>query len=380
MESILTTPAGDTFPYKQYFMDKMEAGRVFVGLFAHELVPVELVRAAGVTIVPLVFVGPDEYSATGGAFMSHSTCVFARNIVGAFVHEDIRFYKQIEYLVRTNYCNGDFCGMEYISREFGIPAVDLAIPVKARPYSIAYFTNQIRVFAQRLATALGVEISEAEIRHQVKVHGAARAALHRLLDFGIHGVELLQRYQEATVLEPAELVERLDALYFKNERFLSVNAEGSGKLPGIMLSGDPLFINDFFATWLEEFGAEITYYDTWIGARASELAVDEADPDVYHALAKAYIVGQGLERVVPTVVDNKFKRVAALVKEHHITGIINHTLKFCDFQAIGRGEFKEQLGKFVPVLDVERDYSQSGLASLQTRVEAFIELIAGGRR
>ncbi|MEX2683542.1 MAG: 2-hydroxyacyl-CoA dehydratase family protein [Candidatus Sigynarchaeota archaeon] len=380
MDDILTTPASDPFPYTQYFMEKKEAGRVFVGLFAHELVPVELVRAAGVMVVPLVFVGPEEYSATGGSLMSHSTCTFARNIVGAFMHEEIRFYKQIEYLVRSNYCNGDFCGMEYLSHELHLPTIDLAIPIKTRAYSVAYFTDQVKAFAENLAGTLRTEIPENEIRRQVKVHDAARAAIRRLPDTGIQGSELLQRYQEAAILEPAELIERLDALYFKNEQFLAKNCKDGGKRPGIMLSGDPLFVNDFFANWIEEFGPKIVYYDTWIGARMGEIVIDEADPDIYHALAKAYLEGQGLERFVPAAMDGKLKKTISLVKERNITGIINHTLKFCDFQAIGRAEFKEQIGKLVPVLDVERDYSQSGIGGLKTRIEAFKELVEGGTR
>ncbi len=377
-ESVLTTPASEAFPYKQYFLEKTEDGRTFVGLLAHEMIPVEIVRAAGAQVVPLVFVGPEEYSATGGAFITHSACTFARNIIGAFVHDDISFYKQIEHLVHTNYCNGDFCAIEYLSREFHIPTIDLAIPIKTRPFSVAYFTEQVKAFALHLAAALGVTISEDEVRRQIKMHNAARVALRGLLDTGIRGTELLQRYQEATVLEPAELIERLDALYFKNEQFLVARAKESGKPPGIMLSGDPVFINDFFAASIEESGASITYFDTWIGARMGEIAVDEADPDAYHALAQAYLVGQGLERVVPDGMTAKLKRAAALVKERGITGIINHTLKFCDFQAIGRNEFKEQLGKLVPVLDVERDFSRSGLGGLKTRIEAFNELVTGG--
>ncbi|MBN2150801.1 MAG: 2-hydroxyacyl-CoA dehydratase [Candidatus Lokiarchaeota archaeon] len=380
MDSILATPAGEPFPYKQYFMEKKEAGRVFVGIFAHEMVPVELVRAAGATIVPLVFVGPEEYSATGGSFMSHSTCTFARNIVGAFVHEDMRFYKQVEYLVRSNYCNGDFCGMEYLGREFRLPTIDLSVPVKTLGHSVAYFTSQVEAFAQRLGSLLGARIEEDETKRQVKVHNAARAAIRRLLDVGIYGSELLQRYQEAAVLEPAELVERLDAIYFKNEAFLSEGDKRDTKHPGIMLSGDPIFVNDFFASWLEEFGASVVYYDTWIGARLGETDVDEADPDVYNALARAYLLGHGLERAVPAAMDSRLRKAMTLVKERNITGIINHTLKFCDFQAIGRGEFKDQLGKLVPVLDVERDYSQSGFGGMKTRVEAFIELVSGGGR
>lgn len=377
MESIVTTPAGEPFPYKEYFQEKKEAGRTFIGLFAHEMVPLELIRASGATIVPLVFVGPEEYAATGGAFMSHSTCVFARNIVGAFVHEDIRFYKHIEYLVRSNYCNGDFCGTEYIARELRIPAIDLAIPIKARPYSIDYFTAQLRVFAQQLASALGKSISDVEIVHQATLHNAARAALRQLPATGIRGVELLRRYQEAAVLEPAELIDRLNALYFKNEQFIVKKNTRLDNIPAIMLCGDPIFINDYFAASLEELGASIVHFDTWIGARMGDIMVDEADTDVFRALARAYLTCHGLERLVPGAMEARIQRATALVKTLGIEGIINHTLKFCDLQAIGRDAFKEKLGKLVPVLDVERDYSESGLGGLKTRVEAFIELVKG---
>nr|MDO8113778.1 2-hydroxyacyl-CoA dehydratase family protein [Candidatus Sigynarchaeota archaeon] len=378
MESIISTPKDEPFPYKAYFLEKKEDGKKFVGLFAHEMVPVELIRASGVHVVPLVFVGPEEYSSTGGSFITHSACSFARNIVGGFIHGDISFYKYIESIIRTNYCNGDFIGMEYLCREYNMPCIDLSIPMKTQGYSLAFFHEQLKRFKQKLEDVLAAPIDEAEIRRQISIHNNLRQVLRRLLDLGIRGAELLHRYQEAAVLEPAEMIARLDCLYFQEAAQHSPPSSSSSSNPRIMLSGDPIFINDFFGDWLEEFGATIVYYDTWIGGRMAEFSIDEVDPDVYHALAKGYLMEQGLERSVPAAMEKRIKRVSSKVGTQKIDGIINHTLKFCDFQAIGRTEFKDRLGQHVPVLDIERDYAQSNLGNIKTRVEAFIELVKGG--
>src|SRR5271157_224674 len=380
MESIVSTPTDEPFPYKSYFLEKKdEDSKLFAGILAHEMVPLEILRAAGLQVVPLIFVGPEEYSASGGAIMTHSTCSFARNIVGAFIHGDIGFYKDIKSLIRTNYCNGDFIGMEYLCKEFHLPCIELtAIPVKTQEYSIAFFRDQLVQFAQKLGNELGITIEESEISRQVALHNTMREALRKLQGIGIRGMELLQRYQEAAVLEPAETCERLDQLYFNNEEFLNRSKNLAKNESNILLTGDPLFVNDFFATWLEEFGASISYYDTWIGARMAEFTVDEQYPDVFHALARSYLLDQGLDRAVPGALEKKIAKVESIVASNNIKGIINHTLKFCDFLAIGRGRFKEKLGALVPVLDIERDYAQSGVGGIKTRIEAFIELVKGG--
>jgi benzoyl-CoA reductase/2-hydroxyglutaryl-CoA dehydratase subunit BcrC/BadD/HgdB len=378
MESILSTPVDEPFPYKAYFLEKKdEDGKKFVGVLAHEMVPLEILRASGLQVVPLIFVGPEEYSSTGGALMTHSTCSFARNIVGGFIQGDIGFYKDIKLLIRTNYCNGDFIGAEYLCKEFHLDCVDLFFPVKTREYSLALFRDQLVQFTEKLGKKLGITIEESEIVHQVTMHNAMREALRRLAGLGIRGLELLQRYQEAAVLTPAETCERLDRLYFKNNEFLD-RPKTQDNEPNILLTGDPLFVNDFFAKSLEEFGANITYYDTWIGARMAEFTVDEQDIDVFHALARSYLLDQGLDRTVPAATEKKIAKVEAIIASNNIHGVINHTLKFCDFLAIGRGTFKDQIGRLVPVLDIERDYAQSGIGGIKTRVEAFIELVKGG--
>jgi benzoyl-CoA reductase/2-hydroxyglutaryl-CoA dehydratase subunit BcrC/BadD/HgdB len=378
MEELLTTPASEPFPYYQYLHDKKTSEkRVGIGIMAHELIPLEIIRAfKRALVIPLVFVGPENFSNDGGSILTSSTCTFARNVVGGFMADDgPRTYKDVDLFIRSSYCNGDFCGLEYLAREMHVPRIDFNIPMKSGPNSISFFAEEILLLRENLEKALGDSIIDDDIELQIAIHEKLRHALAGLPDLGIHGPELLARYQEAAVLEPVDMIQRLDWLY--PEQASPVPPPGTGS-PRMLLTGDSIFVNDFFENWLDEFGADIVYYDTWIGGQMGDLHVETANGDLVTGIARSYLVNQGISRQVPASFDRRIERLRNLISQYAIGAVINHTLKFCDFQAIGRPEFKEALGQDVPVLDIERDYSRSGLGNTKTRVEAFIEMLKEG--
>ena len=61
----------------------------------------------------------------------------------------------------------------------------------------------------------------------------------------------------------------------------------------------------------------------------------------------------------------------ALLSDPHLTGIIYHTIKFCDFYSF---EYVS-MEKFVPVLKLETDYISDSSGQLKTRLEAFFEVM-----
>ncbi|MCY6371207.1 acyl-CoA dehydratase activase [Clostridium ganghwense] len=72
-------------------------------------------------------------------------------------------------------------------------------------------------------------------------------------------------------------------------------------------------------------------------------------------------------------------RMAALNKRYevinenkkNITGIIYHTVKFCDFYSYEYTRLKNKI--HLPMLKIETDYTEQSEGQLQTRIEAFIE-------
>ncbi|MBD3188369.1 hypothetical protein GF325_16155, partial [Candidatus Bathyarchaeota archaeon] len=370
MAELIKHDAMKEFPYTDYLRQKQEEGKKLIGIMGHELLPLEILRSFDVHVLPLVFVGPESLSNDGGIFLTHSFCTYSKNVMGAMFQKEIPIYHDIDFLIGTNFCNGDFCGMEYMQKELEIPLLKFTIPFKRNRQGHEFFRDEVIAFKNLLELDLGESIADEKILEQVRIASELRSELKRIHGIGIRGLELLRRYQEATVLAPSDMIERLRYLYGGRD-FLE---HPNGELP-LIFTGDPIFINDVFGRWLEAFGANIVYYDTWIGGMMEDFNIDIDDDDVLGSIAKSYLDQQGNWRMVPGSVRVRVKRLVRLLKDHGARGIINHTLKFCDFQGIDGVDLKDELGEDAHILDIERDYSRSSRGTLQTRVEAFIELL-----
>jgi len=72
-------------------------------------------------------------------------------------------------------------------------------------------------------------------------------------------------------------------------------------------------------------------------------------------------------------------RIPKIIELYHAfnaSGIINHTLKYCDSYAGLKPEFRKVMKqRGIPVLELDRDYAEANIGQLQTRVEAFLEMI-----
>ena len=378
MKEILQTTPDERFPFNSYVLKKMENGKKAIGFLAHEQIPFELIRASGLIALPLFFTGTEDDSSEGGIFLTHSSCTFARNVLGAIVTKTKQNYNQISYFLRTNYCNGDFCGLEYASKQMNIPMINFFIPLKSDNKAIDYFHHQILQLKKKLEDLTGKNIQKESIQFQAEIHNKLRSMLRNLNRMGIKGTELLKRYQESTIIEPNDMIKRLEFLY--GDREFDEKQNNDNEIPRILFSGDSIFIDDFLGKWLEDIGVNLVAFDSWIGNGLFESEFSpQQEPDLCLGLAEYYINHQGQERCISSSIDKKVSKLKKLVKKFDIDGIINHGIKFCDYQALHRAQIRDELGKVVPVLDIERDYSRANLGPLRTRVEAFLEIVTEGK-
>lgn len=377
MEEYITTSKTRPFPYKQY-LERKKDNKKLVGILAHEMLPLELVRCFDVHVVPLIFVGPEEFSNFGATFMTHSACTYARNVLGAFLDGNEFWTGILDFIIGTNYCNGDFTCMEFMEKEFHVPRIKTYIPFKRTNYSLDFYYEELKLLKSRLEKELDQRVDDTSIRESITLHNELRYLLKDLHKLDVRGTELLHRYQEATILSPEDMIARLKSLYFSGTAESKESKNNDVATAPVILTGDSIFINDFFGKWLEMFGADVVYYDTWVGGMMEDLIVPDNEDNVLASLALSYLMEQGIERNIPDSFDMKTKRLFDLFNNYECKGVINHTLKFCELQAINKKDMKNVVGKRLPLLDIERDYSKSGLGGIQTRVEAFIEMIKEG--
>ncbi len=68
-----------------------------------------------------------------------------------------------------------------------------------------------------------------------------------------------------------------------------------------------------------------------------------------------------------------------MVQDFRVEGVIYYNLKFCDTWRLEYKVIKDYLSQKTgtPVLLVESDYSPTDMGTIQTKIEAFIEMIRG---
>jgi benzoyl-CoA reductase/2-hydroxyglutaryl-CoA dehydratase subunit BcrC/BadD/HgdB len=124
---------------------------------------------------------------------------------------------------------------------------------------------------------------------------------------------------------------------------------------------------------VEAAGGVAVVFDTCNGLAHCEDLVDETlDPAA--ALARRYLLKPSCARMPG--VETRRARLARLIEEYSIQGVIHHSLKFCDyslFETPQLADFLQGLG--VPLLVLETDTAWGDSARLQTRVEAFLEMV-----
>jgi benzoyl-CoA reductase/2-hydroxyglutaryl-CoA dehydratase subunit BcrC/BadD/HgdB len=79
--------------------------------------------------------------------------------------------------------------------------------------------------------------------------------------------------------------------------------------------------------------------------------------------------------------DERFKRVLNLVKEFRVDGVISQIIRYCVTYAHDLPLLRDRLNEVgVPVLSLDVEYGTSGSGQIQTRVQAFMEMLEARKR
>ncbi len=79
--------------------------------------------------------------------------------------------------------------------------------------------------------------------------------------------------------------------------------------------------------------------------------------------------------------DERFKRILNLVKEFRVDGVISQIIRYCVTYAHDLPLLRGRLNDVgVPVLSLDVEYGTSGSGQIQTRVQAFMEMLEARKR
>lgn len=357
------------------------AGRKVVG-YLSALCPVEILTAAGV--VPIRLKGNVSEAITrADAYMETMICPFVRNVFDAALKGK---YAYLDGMVLTHQCDS-------IDRTYDVWSYNLNLPYwhfvnyphLADDPSIEFTDEILRLFIRSLETFTGRSISDRALADAVRAHNENRQAMRELYDVRkeavprISGAEMMKVLIAAMSL-PVE--ESTDLIRNVLEEVKQREPAAGRRTGRILLLGDQ--IDDVAIVHAIEGGdACLVMDDLSTGSKMYWGDVEAASNPVRGITERylkklkfptTFVAGETYAETL----DLRFGHIKQYIQDFNVNGAILFIYKYCDpfgFEVPAIKSYIESAG--IPVLYIEDEYSTSSLGRLKTRIEAFLEMIAG---
>lgn len=146
--------------------------------------------------------------------------------------------------------------------------------------------------------------------------------------------------------------------------------------PRILVTGSPIGgVTEKVIRAIEENGAIVVAFENCTVAKAVEKLVDETQPDVYQALTDKYL------QIGCACMSNNQPRkelLSQMIDDYQVDGVIDMVLQNCIPFSVESLQIKRYLQeeKQTPYMYLETNYSTADVEQINTRVAAFIEMLA----
>jgi len=256
--------------------------------------------------------------------------------------------------------------------------LDVTLPAKLDTESAQdYLIDVLNKFGNDLGQKLNVEISGDALQKAIATTNAIRRAIGDIYEIRSLYPDLLPGDDLYTLVRASMILDRDRLAGILPETVADLKAKTAKAKPAltkrILLAGGMCNQPDVYAM-IENAGGAIVWDDFCTGARYFTGRTDEAkDP-------MTGIAGRLISRVVcPAKHADLYGRANHIIKlaqEKNAAGIIFLLFKFCDPHAFDYPYLKAQLDEAgIPLMLAEVDDSMPAGGQLQTRFEAFLEML-----
>lgn len=323
--------------------------------------PVEVLEAAGLSHRRAIGVPEDAEEAD--SYLHPSICPYVK----ACLVEGFRLPEGRRHAVFVNACDAMrrlFDAWSEIFPEAFVHLMDL--PRGNSPREVELLSEEMKRLADKLEQGFGVRVTREAVTE------AWRRRRERRQTYLLQAPRLSagERVQTSLALQSSHTV---IAPTVKSE------AASGGAIPVAVVGN---FLNPRgILEELELAGARAVVLDVCNGDRPflAPSEPEDEEEDIYRQLAVAYLRRPHCARMQDWQgrVDSLFKRI----RESGAVGLIYVALKFCDpyiyeFPLLEKALEEEG----IKVLRLESDYLDANAGQVATRVEAFLEMLSGGRR
>lgn len=349
--------------------------------------PVEMITVLG--LIPFRVFGDMSETITAADQVSTTVvCPFLRSIIDLGLKGKFDF---LDGVVGAHTCDIG-AGLIIQWRDFvkDAPFTHLIdVPHTDHPAAVDYFAGQLNFFRRHIEELAGEKMTDDKLMEAVKLHNRQRKLVRDLYDLrkpdpplltSMENLEVLVSLFSLPVEEGNELLE--DVIAEIKER-----RERPAKKKARLLVWGPVFDNTSLYELIEDADANVVVDDTCVGTRA--FWADVEAPYDLQALAQRYLVDikcprtyrqaqpSEIRRDYDRDLDSRFNYIKKAIIDWGVNGVILQSVKYCDthgYEVPNIRHYLDTLG--IPSIYIEHDYSQRSLASIKTRVEAFVETLA----
>lgn len=367
----------EAFPETEQIREiKNSGGKVFGWLCNY--VPEELIYAAGALPIRITGYNQETELADGTAYLSTVSCSFSRSCFQMALQGK---YDSLDGIIAGSTCDGARRLFDHWRRYIATPFSQIiSVPRKYTASTMELYYSEVLALKTNLEKYLGIAITDEALLDAIAVYNHSRGIMAKLYELRkqdeppITGAEMLE------VLNAASRMPRKTFDSLANE--LLINLESSGvkhnKRARVMLIGSALN-NVSFVESIESQGALVVADGLCTGIRyLSDPVVRSENEPPLHAIARRYLTGFPCARMFPS--QPRFDRIIDLIRDYRVEGIISENVRYCVQNAHDLPLLRERVSRLgIPVLALDLEYGTSGSGQIQTRIQAFLEMLETNR-
>ncbi len=368
----------NTFPKTpQILAHKEKGGRVFGWLCTYA--PEELLHAAGILPIRITGYSQEMELDDGNAYMYINNCSFSRSCLQLGLRGEYDF---LDGVVGGSTCDGARrlfdLWRNYIPAHFNHV---LNVPRKYTEKAHALYFAEVQALKEHLEEYLETEIPDDALLKSIELYNESRSLLKDLYELRkeenppISGAETME-VLNGSFRMPKELFNQ----YLKEllEEVKSVGNRHTGRAR-VMLIGSVL-TNPAFIESIEEQGGLVVTDELCTSTRYwSDPVVMEEGRSPLECIARRYLNNFPCARMYPS--DERFNRIIQMVKDFRVEGVISQIVRYCVPYCHDLPLVTDRLKVLnVPVLALDVEYGTAGSGQIQTRVQAFMEMLEAAKK
>ena len=367
-----------TYPKTSHTLEhKRRGGLVFGWLCTY--VPEEIMHAAGALPVRITGHNQETELEDGSAYLYVNNCSFSRSCLQMGLRGEYDF---LDGVVGGSTCDGARRLFDLWRHYIGTPFHHvLSVPRKSTAEAHALYYQQVVRFKEHLEEFLGIQITDEKLLHSIHVFNESRALLKSLYELRkadnppITGAETME-VVNASFRMPKELFnEHLKDLL----RDLRASGHSNSSRARLMVTGSVL-TNPEFIKSIENQGALVVAEDLCTGTRYwSDPVVTNENETPLQAISRRYLSKLPCARMFPS--DERFRRILDLARSFKVDGVVSEIIRYCVSYAHDLPLLTDRLrAQGLPILALDVEYGTSGSGQIQTRVQAFLEMLGAKKR